>query len=87
LEELEDFTKSTWEPIVLNYEKLRGLLDPGPWDCAYCIDYLEYGIGHGPHPTSVVTTRAGVEVVRTEGNYPSSTRVGLLSSYLTKIFM
>jgi hypothetical protein len=36
-------------------------------------------MGHGPHPTPIVTTRTGVELVGTEGNYPSSTRVGLLS--------
>jgi hypothetical protein len=43
---------------------------------------------HGPHPTPVVTTRIRVELVTTrirvelvgtEGNYPSSTREGLLS--------
>jgi hypothetical protein len=42
---------------------------------------------HGPHPTPIVTTRIGVGLVRTEGNYPSSTRVGLLRSYLASISM
>jgi hypothetical protein len=36
-------------------------------------------MGYGPRPTSVVITRTIVGLVGTEGNYPSSTRVGLLS--------
>jgi hypothetical protein len=44
-------------------------------------------MGHGPHPTPIVITRIGVELVRIEGNYPISPRVGLLSSYLAKISM
>jgi hypothetical protein len=33
------------------------------------------------------TTRAVVKLVRIEGNYPSSTQVGLLSSYHARISM
>jgi hypothetical protein len=33
------------------------------------------------------TTRVVLELFEIEGNYPSSTRVGLLSSYLARIFM
>jgi hypothetical protein len=44
-------------------------------------------MGYGPRPTSVVTTHRGVELVGTEGNYTSSTQVGLLSSYLARISM
>jgi hypothetical protein len=36
-------------------------------------------MGHGPHPTLVVITRTGIELVGTEENYPNSTQVGLLS--------
>jgi hypothetical protein len=42
---------------------------------------------YGPYPTPVVTTRTGVELVGTEGNYLGSTQVGLLSSYLARISM
>jgi hypothetical protein len=44
-------------------------------------------MGHDPRPTPVVTTRTGVELVGTEDNYPSSTRVGFLSLYLARTFM
>jgi hypothetical protein len=55
------------------------MLDPGSWECVYGVHILRYGMGHGPHPTPIVTTRIEVRQVGTEGNYPSSTRVGLLS--------
>jgi hypothetical protein len=44
-------------------------------------------MGHDPRPTLVVTTHTIVELVGIEGNYPSSTQVGLLSSYLARISM
>jgi hypothetical protein len=44
-------------------------------------------MGYGPRPTLVVTTRAVVELVGTEGNYPSSTWVRLLNLYLARISM
>jgi hypothetical protein len=44
-------------------------------------------MGHGPHPTPVVTTCIGVELVEKEGNYPSNTRIGLLSSYSARTSM
>jgi hypothetical protein len=40
---------------------------------------------YGPYAAPIVTTRTIVELVGTEGNYPKSTRVGLLSSYLVRI--
>jgi hypothetical protein len=42
-------------------------------------------MGYGPRLTSVVTIHIVVELVGKEGKYPSSTRVGLFSSYLAKI--
>jgi len=33
LEELEDAFRSTRKPVVLGYEELRGLSDPGQRDC------------------------------------------------------
>jgi hypothetical protein len=45
---------------VLGYEELRGLSDPGTRDCTYGILLLGYRMGHGPRPTSVVTTRSAV---------------------------
>jgi hypothetical protein len=75
------------KPAVLDYEELRGLLELGPWDCAYGVHILEYGMGHGPHPTLIVTIRTGVRLVRIEGNYSNSSRVGLLSYYRVRTFM
>jgi hypothetical protein len=34
--------------------------DPGTRDCARGILFLGYGMGHGPRPTFVVTTRSAV---------------------------
>jgi hypothetical protein len=42
-------------------------------------------MGYDPRRTSIVTTRTLVGLVRTEGNYASSTRIGPLSSYLAMI--
>jgi hypothetical protein len=42
-------------------------------------------MGHVPYLRPVVTTRTRVGLVGTEGNYPSNTRVGLLSSHLARI--
>jgi hypothetical protein len=36
-------------------------------------------MGHVSYLISILTTRMRVELVGTEGNYPSSARVGLLS--------
>jgi hypothetical protein len=44
-------------------------------------------MGYGPYPALIVTTRRGVGLVGTEGNYPSSTRVGLLSLYRARTSM
>jgi hypothetical protein len=71
----------------LDYEELGSLSHPEPWDCAHSVLILGYPVGHGPHPTVVVTTHTGVGLVRTEGNYLSSTQVGLLNSYLARISM
>jgi hypothetical protein len=87
LGELEDAFRSTRKPAVLDHQELGSLLDLEPWDYAHGVHILGQGMGHGPHPTQVVTTYTGVELVGTEGNYPSSTRVGLLSSYLARISM
>jgi hypothetical protein len=45
------------DTAVLDYEELEGLSDPGTRDCPHGTLHLRYGMGHGPHPTSVVTTR------------------------------
>jgi hypothetical protein len=58
--ELEDVFRSTWTPAVLDYEELGGLSNPGIRDCACGILLVGYGMRHGPHPTSVVTTRSAV---------------------------
>jgi hypothetical protein len=34
--------------------------DPGARDCTHGTLLLGYGMGYGPHPTSVVTTRNAV---------------------------
>jgi hypothetical protein len=50
-------------------------------------------MGHGPHPTSVVTTRSVVglltisKLVGDNRNYPKSTQVGLLGLYPTRTSM
>jgi hypothetical protein len=80
----EDTFRSTRKPAVLNYEELGGLSDLRPWKCAHGVHILGYGMRYGPHPTPVVTTCTVVELVGTEGNYSSSTQVGLLSSYLAR---
>jgi hypothetical protein len=61
--ELEDAFRSTWTPAVLGYEELGGLSDPGTRDCPRGTLLLEYGMGHGPRPTSIVTTRDAVELL------------------------
>jgi hypothetical protein len=58
--ELEDAFKSTRAPAQLGYEELGGLSDPGIRDCPRGKLHLGYGMGYGPHPTSVVTTRNAV---------------------------
>jgi hypothetical protein len=58
--ELEDALRSTQMPIVLGYEELGGLSDSGTRDCPCGTLLLGYMMGHGPHPTSVVTTRNAV---------------------------
>jgi hypothetical protein len=50
----------TWTSAVLGYEELEGLLDPGTRDCSRGTLLLGYGMGHGPRPTSIVTTRNAV---------------------------
>jgi hypothetical protein len=55
--ELEDAFRSTRTPTVLSYEELGGLSDLGTRDCPRNTLLLVYGMGHGPYPTSVVTTR------------------------------
>jgi hypothetical protein len=89
---LEDAFRSTRKPVVLDYEELRSLSDPGPQDYAHGIHLLGQGVGHDPHPAPTVTTcncirttQVVVELVGIEGNYPS--RVGLLSLYLARISM
>jgi hypothetical protein len=37
--ELKDDFRSTRKPVVLGYEELEGLLDPGLRDCAHSIEY------------------------------------------------
>jgi hypothetical protein len=84
--ELEDAFRSTQKPAVLDYEELGGLSDLRTWRTSY----RKRG---GTWPTSYIsrkysrTTRAVVELVGIEGNYPSSTQAGLLSSYLTRMSM
>jgi hypothetical protein len=58
--ELEDAFKSTRTPAVLDYEELGGLSDLGTRDCGRGVLFLGYGMGHGPHPISIVTTRSVV---------------------------
>jgi hypothetical protein len=41
LKEFEDAFRSTREPAVLDYEELRGLSDPGPWNCAHGLHLTE----------------------------------------------
>jgi hypothetical protein len=45
---------------VLDYEELKGLLDPGTRDCARGILFLGYGMGYSLRPTSIVTTHSAV---------------------------
>jgi hypothetical protein len=58
--ELEDTFRSTRMPAVLGYEELEGLSDPGARDCPRGVLLVGYGTGHGPRPTSVVTTCSAV---------------------------
>jgi hypothetical protein len=60
LGELKDAFRSTRTPAVLGYKELGGLSDPGTRDCPRGILLLRYGMGHGPHPTSIVTPRSAV---------------------------
>jgi hypothetical protein len=55
--------RSFRKPAVLDYEELRGLSDLGTRDCAHGVLFLGYGIGHGPHPISIVTTPSIVELL------------------------
>jgi hypothetical protein len=50
------------------------------WDMAHALISCNYSYRSR-------TTRTVVELVGTEENYPNSTRVGLLSSYLARISM
>jgi hypothetical protein len=61
--ELEDAFRSTWTPAVLDYEELGGLSNPGTQGCARGVLLLGYGMGHGPHPISVVATRSAIGVL------------------------
>jgi hypothetical protein len=47
-------------PVVLDYKELGDLSDLDPQDCAHSVLFLGYGMGHGPRPTSVVTTHSVV---------------------------
>jgi hypothetical protein len=58
--ELEDAFRNTWTPAVLGYEELEGLSDLGTRDCPHGTLLLGYGMGHGPCPTSIVTTHNAV---------------------------
>jgi hypothetical protein len=60
LGELEDAFRSIRTLAVLGYEELGGLSDPGTRDCTHGIFLLGYGMGHGPCPTSIVTTHSAV---------------------------
>ena len=66
---------------VLDNEELGSLSDPGQWDYSMLMAIECYRIRDGAWtiPCAVVTTRTRVELVRTKGNYPSSTLVGPLS--------
>jgi hypothetical protein len=50
-------------PAVLGYEELGDLSHPGTRDCTRGMLLLGYRMGHGPRPTSVVTTRSLVELL------------------------
>jgi hypothetical protein len=55
--ELEDSFGSTRTRAVLGCEELGGLSDPGTRDYPRGTLLLGYGMGHDPHPISIVTTR------------------------------
>jgi hypothetical protein len=57
---LEDALRSTQKLAKLGYEELGEMLDPGTRDCPRGTLLLGYGMGHGPRPTFVVTTRNAV---------------------------
>jgi len=57
----------------------------GPRDCAHGIEYSRIGMGSVPYLISVVMYSGSIRTVGIEENYPCSTRVGLLSSYLARI--
>jgi hypothetical protein len=63
LGELKDTFRSTRTPAVLDYEELGGLSDPDPLDCTHGLHLTGYGVGHGPRPTPVVTTRSVIELL------------------------
>jgi hypothetical protein len=48
---------------MLDYEELGGLSDLGLRDCAHGLHLIGKGVGHGPRPTLVVTTRSIVEIL------------------------
>jgi hypothetical protein len=50
-------------PAILDYEELGGLSHPGTWDCARGVLFLGFRMGHGPRPTSILTTRSLVELL------------------------
>jgi hypothetical protein len=47
---LEDAFRSIQTPVVLGYEELGGLSDPGTRDCPCGTLLLGYGMGHVPRP-------------------------------------
>jgi hypothetical protein len=61
--ELEDAFGSTRKPAALDNEELGGLSDPDLQDCAHSVHLTGEGVGHGPCPTPVVTTRNIVELL------------------------
>jgi hypothetical protein len=56
----QDTFRSTRTPAVLDYEELGGLSDLSTRDYPCGVLLLRYGMRHGSHTTSVVTTRSVV---------------------------
>jgi hypothetical protein len=68
------------EPVVLSYEELGGLSDPGLRDCVHNVVHTGIGDRTCPIPYLCCTLLAcEVELVDTEGSYLSCTRVRFLS--------
>jgi hypothetical protein len=80
-EELEDGFRSTRNPAVLGYEELGGLSDSGPRDRTHGMNTLRYRMGHVPYLIYVVSYLNTSRTSRNRWKHPSSTRIGLLSSY------